>query len=251
VRRRGRDAVTLSEEDGVRYLHFGTPWVQGAMRIARPWQLELAYQQQMMACALFIARPERVVQLGLGAAALTKFCYRNLPSTHITVVEISPQVVDTARRSFALPPDDERLEVVQADAREYLGDRRRAGRTDWLQVDLYDAGARGPVFDDAEFYGLCRRILRRPGVACFNLFGSHFDPSFRAISDAFDDRVLVLPRVDEGNRIVFGLAGPRLDEPMSAVQRRARSLEAAWRLPFASWLQDLAEVNGLGDRLKI
>ncbi len=251
MRRRGRDVVTLSEEDGIRYLHFGTPWVQGAMRIARPWQLELAYQQQMMACALFIARPERVVQLGLGAAALTKFCYRNLPSTYITVVEISPQVIDTARRSFALPLDDARLEVVQADAREYLGDPRRAGRTDWLQVDLYDAAARGPVFEDAEFYGLSRRVLRRPGVACFNLFGSRFDPSFRAISEAFDDRVLALPRVDEGNRIVFGLAGPRVDEPISAVQRRARSLEAAWRLPFVRWLQELVEVNGLGERLRI
>ena len=251
MRRRGRDAVTLSEEDGVRYLHFGTPWVQGAMRIARPWQLELAYQQQMMACALFIARPERIVQLGLGAAALTKFCYRNLPAAQISAVEISPQVIDTARRSFALPPDDERLEVVQADAREYLGDRRRAGRTDWLQVDLYDAAARGPVFDDAEFYELCRRVLRRPGVACFNLFGSRFDPSFRAISNTFDDRVLVLPAVDEGNHVVFGFNGPRLDEPMAAVKRRAQALETAWRLPFRRWLQELVEINGLGERLRI
>ena len=251
MRRRGHSAVTLSEEDGVRYLHFGTPWVQGAMRIARPWQLELAYQQQMMACALFTSRPKRIVQLGLGAAALTKFCYRNLPSARITVVEISAQVIDTARRSFALPQDDERLEVVQADAREYLGDRRRAGRADWLQVDLYDAAARGPVFDDAEFYDLCRRVLRRPGVACFNLFGSRFDPSFRAISDAFDGRVLALPAVDEGNHVVFGLTGPRIDEPLAAVERRARALELTWRLPLARWSRELGEVNGHGDRLKI
>jgi len=40
--------VTLSEEDGVRYLHFGTEWIQGGMRIARPWQLELEYQRQML-----------------------------------------------------------------------------------------------------------------------------------------------------------------------------------------------------------
>jgi len=35
--RRLSPQVTLSEEDGVRYLHFGTVWVQGAMRIGRPW----------------------------------------------------------------------------------------------------------------------------------------------------------------------------------------------------------------------
>jgi spermidine synthase len=36
-------SIEISEERGVRYLHFGSPWVQGAMRIARPWALELEY----------------------------------------------------------------------------------------------------------------------------------------------------------------------------------------------------------------
>jgi hypothetical protein len=44
-----RHAVDISEETGVRYLHFGSDWIQGAMRIARPWSLELAYTREMMA----------------------------------------------------------------------------------------------------------------------------------------------------------------------------------------------------------
>ena len=46
--------VTLSEADGVRYLHFGTEWVQGAMRLRKPDALELEYAQQMMAWMLFL-----------------------------------------------------------------------------------------------------------------------------------------------------------------------------------------------------
>lgn len=243
--------MTLSEEDGVRYLHFGSPWVQGAMRIARPWQLELAYQRQMMACALFLPEPKRIVQLGLGAAALTKFCYRNVSGASITAVELSERVIDTARRSFALPPDDERLEVVQSDARDFLGDRRRAGRADWLQVDLYDAAARGPVYDDSEFYMLCRRALRRPGVACFNLFGRRFEPSLQAIQSAFGARVVALPEVDEGNRIVFALQGTGFEESLPVLERRARSLAAAWKLPFARWLTDLSGGREQGGLLRI
>jgi len=235
--------VTLSEEDGVRYLHFGSPWVQGAMRIARPWQLELAYQRQMMACALFVPEPTRIVQLGLGAAALTKFCYRHVPGAHITAVELSDRVIDTARRSFALPPDDDRLAVVQADAREFLGDRRRAGRADWLQVDLYDAAARGPVYDDAEFYALCRGALRRPGVACFNLFGRRFEPSVAAIRSAFGSQVAMLPEVDEGNRIVFGFLGSGVVQSTPLQQKRAHSLEAAWKLPFLRWLSEFTRAG--------
>lgn len=243
--------MTLSEEDGLRYLHFGTEWIQGGMRIARPWQLELEYQKQMMAVALFLPSPRRIVQLGLGAAALTKFCYRHFPGARITAVEINSAVVDTARLWFALPPDDDRLEVALADARDYLGDRRVAGRPDWLQVDLYDAAARGPVHDDRVFYALCRRVLARPGVACFNLFGGRFDPSFAAIAEAFDDRVLSLPAVDEGNRIVFAVTGPRSTISPQLARRRAQTLQNRLRLPFSQWLAELAEAGGAPDPLSI
>lgn len=70
--------VTFSETAGVRYLHFGTEWVQGAMRLKKPDHIELEYVQQMMAWLLFLETPARIVQLGLGAAALTKFTHRYL-----------------------------------------------------------------------------------------------------------------------------------------------------------------------------
>ena len=249
--RAARTRVTLSEEDGVRYLHFGTEWIQGGMRIARPWRIELEYQKQMMALALFLPQPRHVLQLGLGAAALTKFCYRHLPESQLTAVELSGEVIEVARQWFCLPDDDERLQVVQHEARDYLGGLRSAGRADWLQVDLYDATARGPVHDDIEFYRLCRRALRRPGIACFNLFGGRFDPSFRAISEAFDGRALAGPEVDEGNRIVFAVVGPRIDVPIGVLAARAASLESAWRMPFRHWLQQLAELNDVSDRVRL
>src|SRR5690606_38462532 len=71
--------VTLSEFGGVRFLHFGTEWVQGAMRLRKPDWIELEYAQQMMAWMLFIEQPAHIAQLGLGTGALTKFCYRQFP----------------------------------------------------------------------------------------------------------------------------------------------------------------------------
>src|SRR6202042_1372767 len=81
--------VTFSEEGGVRYLHFGTEWVQGAMRLRKPDHIELEYARQMMGWLLFVDAPEQVVQLGLGSAALTKFCYRFLPTTRTQAVELN------------------------------------------------------------------------------------------------------------------------------------------------------------------
>ncbi|MEP6609586.1 MAG: spermidine synthase [Burkholderiaceae bacterium] len=243
--------VTLSEEHGVRYLHFGTEWIQGGMRVARPFALELHYQRQMMAVGLFLPEPQRIVQLGLGAAALTKFCWRYVVSAQIVAVELSAAVINAARGWFCLPPDDERLTVVNQDALEFISHPRGRKRADWMQVDLYDAQARGPVYDDAAFYRLCRRALRSPGVASFNLFGARFDPSLAAIASAFDDRVLIMPEADAGNRIVLAFVGPPLDVPFGALERRARELEARWKLKASEWVDGLRNANALGARLSV
>lgn len=139
--------VTFSEERGVRYLHFGTEWVQGAMRLSKPYHIELEYAQQMMAWLLFLETPTRVVQLGLGTGALTKFAHRFLPRAHVEAVELNPAVIVAARSMFELPPDDARLTVHEADAWDFVNDSKNRGTIGALQIDLYDATARGPVLD--------------------------------------------------------------------------------------------------------
>lgn len=241
-------AVTLSESDGVRYLHFGTEWIQGAMSLRHPYRLELEYQQQMMAPLLFVPRPDQVLQLGLGAAALTKFCHRHLRTGRIAVVEIDPEVIAAARAWFALPPDDERLAVVHADAGAYL--RKARGQADWLQVDLYDAAARGPVLDDAPFYRACHAALRPGGIAAFNLFGRSLQPSVAALSTAFGRRWLRLPRSAAGNTVVLafadapaGAAAPRCWDGKELLARAGR-MESSLRLPALDWLQGLRTASG-------
>jgi spermidine synthase len=250
-RRKRPSGVTLSEEDGVRYLHFGTEWIQGGMRIARPYALELAYQQHMMSPGLFVPEPRRIVQLGLGAGALTKFCHRCVPSAEVVAVELSAEVIEAAHAWFLLPDEDARLTVVHEDARDFIARPRQRGRADWLQVDLYDASARGPVYDDIVFYRACRAALRAPGVACFNLFGRRFEPSFGRIASAFDDRALALPEVDAGNRIVLAFVGPPLRVTLAALLERARELEQRWDLAARRWVSGLRSANGLIDELRV
>jgi spermidine synthase len=225
----------------VRYLHFGSEWIQGAMRLARPDQLELEYQQQMMGPLLFLPQPHRVLQLGLGAAALTRFCHRHLPRAHVTVVELSAAVVEVARQWFGLPMPDERLTVALADARTFIGAPEQRSTWDWLQVDLYDRAARGPVYDDPAFYRLCRNALRSPGIAAFNLFGSRFGPSFERIAAAFDQRAVVLPATAAGNRVVLAFAGPPLHLEWAILRRQARWIRSEFDLPAARWLAGLRE----------
>ncbi|GLU35208.1 spermidine synthase [Trinickia caryophylli] len=236
--------VTFSEEGGVRYLHFGTEWVQGAMRIRKPDHIELEYAQQMMAWLLFLETPKRIVQLGLGTGALTKFAYRFLPRARVEAVELNPAVVVAARTMFALPSDDSRLAVHEADAWDFVNDRANHGTVGALQVDLYDATARGPVLDSVAFYRAARACLGEAGVMTVNLFGDH--PSFvrnmKHLKAAFDARVIALPEVHEGNRIVLAFSGPALSVPFAALDTRAKLIEGTLRLPARKWVSALKAV---------
>jgi spermidine synthase len=231
--------ITLSEHDGVRYLHFGTEWVQGAMRIRKPDWPELEYAQQMMAWMLFIDAPRHIAQLGLGTAALTKCCYRQFPEAQVTAVELNPAVIGVCASMFKLPPNDERLHVLEMDALDFVNDAARHGTLDALQVDLYDATARGPVLDSAEFYAACAACLAPHGIMTVNLFGDHpsYAKNVKAMKFAFE-HVICLPEVHDGNVVALAFKSRPALAPQ-ALAARAAEIVAATKLPAKSWVKGI------------
>jgi len=223
-----KHSVDISEEAGVRYLHFGSDWVQGAMRIARPWSLELAYTREMMAGLLLRpmnAWPRSALLVGLGAGSLAKFIYRNLPDCRITIVEINPQIEFIARQYFKLPDDPRRLDVVIACGADYMlsGDRQ----FDLLLADGFDPDARAGALDTLPFYQACRARLSERGLFGANLLGHNkgFQGSVDRIKSAFDNRVAVFPSCDSGNTIAFATGGEPVDLSLEEIRERAVKLK--------------------------
>jgi spermidine synthase len=240
--------VTLSEQDGVRYLHFGTEWVQGAMRIRKPDWPELEYAQQMMAWMLFVDAPRSIAQLGLGAATLTKFSYRQFPDATVTAVELNPSVIAICQSMFKLPPEDERLRVLDLDAMDFVLDPTNIDAFDVLQCDLYDATARGPVLDTPEFYQACNACLTDGGVMTVNLFGDHpsYAKNIKAMRFAFA-HVICLPEVHDGNVVALCFkTQPDLDPQRLAV--RAAAIVAETKLPAKSWVKGIATATAVAKK---
>ena len=235
--------ATVSEADGVRYLHLGTPWVQGAMRIRKPLALELEYIQRMMAWMLL--RPSaqltrgHAVQLGLGAAAITRFCHSTL-RMQCTAVELNPSVIDACRLLFHLPHDDTaRLRVIEMDAADFAADASRADTVQALCIDLYDHDAASPVLDSAEFYLDCQRLLVDGGVMTVNLFGrdASFERSTARIAAAFGDaQVWSLQPTKEGNTVVLALKNAAMPD-RDTLAERAANIESRFKLPAKKWLR--------------
>jgi spermidine synthase len=219
-----QNSIEVSEKDGIRYLHFSSEWIQGAMRIRRPNTLELSYTCEMMAGLLLRESPwpRTALLIGLGAGSLAKFIYHNLPETKITVVEISPQVEVVARLHFKLPADPARLRIIIGDGAQYM--LKDGKKFDYILVDGFDASGRAGVLDTLPFYQACRARLTEKGLLSVNLLGHSrgFQASQDAIEAAFDGRSLVFPSCDSGNAIAFASDGDPVDVTLDQLITRAK-----------------------------
>ncbi len=247
-----RHDIDVSEEAGVRYLHFGSDWVQGAMRIARPWNLELAYTREMMAGLLLRQEtpwPRHALLIGLGAGSLTKYIYRHLPQTRITVVEINPEVELVARFHFKLPQDPERLTIHIDDGAAFMAASQE--QYDLILVDGFDPDARAGSLDTAPFYQNCRERLTADGLLSINLLGRNrgFAASAERLRQAFDGRALVFPSCDSGNAIAFAASGNPVAVSLDELRTRAETLKQETGLNLLPTVTRLQMAGSLAGRL--
>ena len=239
--------VNFFDYGDMRFLHLASPAVQGSMKLSKPFEIHLDYQQRMMAW-LLLADLDQVchqhaMQLGLGAASLTKFCHLQL-NMHTTAVELNPQVINTCRSWFHLPHDNDKLQVLLADAADVARQATWHGRIDALQVDVYDQEAACPALDTTDFYRDCRDLLTQDGCMTVNLFGQAYNThdSIQKIAAAFGaEAVWSFKPTSAGNTIVLAWRRPRVFYKPH-LQSQAQAIEARWPLPATKWLKALAPV---------
>jgi spermidine synthase len=201
-----------------RLLEFQPGMVQSEMRLSRPDHLVLSYARAMMCFVLFHPQPEHIVMVGLGGGSLAKFCYRYLPHSRITVLELRADVI-ALREQFAIPRDNARFRIIQADAADYMP--QLAGGADVLLVDGFDHQGLPPALGSAAFYADCRRALRPGGVMVANIFS--YDPQYGAmlkrLRQAFQGHICWFRGIAGNNRILFAVKGGA-PSPALAMQRK-------------------------------
>lgn len=241
------EPVTFSECDGVRYLHLGTPWVQGAMNIRNPNKLELEYAQQMMAWLLFLepGKDFKTLQLGLGTGALTKFSHRLNKHIHAHAVEINPGIVIAATSMFQLKVVDERMKIYEEDALDFVQNPEHFSAYDTVQVDIFNGDAAGPALNSYAFYQGIFNTLKAPGIMTVNLFNRHesFQTNIDRICDVFDNRVLLFNEVHDCNVVAIAFKGPPLKVSWKDLDRRAKDIRRDYKIQSKKWVKNLRKAN--------
>lgn len=189
-----------------RVLEFTPGDVQSEMCLRDPDRLVLAYTRAIMCFALFVPRPRHIVLVGLGGGSLAKFCHRHFAQARISVIEVRADVI-ALRAQFGVPPDDARLQVIHADAADWLAGPGAGLGADVLVVDGFDRGGLPAALGSARFYGHCRRALADGGVLVANIFSydPQYQPMLARLALMFDGRVCRFDGVAGNNRIVFAV----------------------------------------------
>ena len=237
-RRADDDGMEVTEERGLRTLRLGSCAIQSAMRVSRPWELELAYTRAMMGFLMLTPAPQDVLMVGLGGGSLAKFIRKHLPQTRITAVEIDPRVIAAARAHFELPPDDETLAVVEADGALFV--KQQAESADVILLDGFDAGNQVEALATQKFYTACRRALKPGGVLVVNLWGrdTEFAEYFARLSRAFDGEVGWIAVQHKVNIIVMAFKESGAAARLDAVQPQLAELSKHFGLDLRGFARD-------------
>ena len=219
---------------------------QSEMRIDDPYALVNEYTRKMMGFLAFQPRPKQVLIIGLGGGSLVKYCHRYLPATRITAVEIDPDVL-TLRSQFLVPPDDDRLTVIQADGADHVARMADRGeRINAILVDAYDHTGIAHSVVERSFIQNTKHILGTNGVFVMNLVAESADAKrhIETVRQVFGAAVVVAMQRG-GNLVIF--AGQTLHDPQRArmAVRNAERIEDRLGLFFPTLIQHL---NGLAGK---
>jgi len=228
-----------------RYLYFNVRLMQSEMALKAPHDLALRYTQKMMGFLLFHPRPKRIALIGLGGGSIVKFCHRRLPGVHITAVELDPDVI-ALRDAFYVPPDDERLQIIEGDGAEFI-ERAEKG-IDALLVDAFDRTGFAPALANREFFENAWTKLSGNGVLVVNLAGDK-DSYAGLIGEAmhvFDDQVIVISVPDDGNHILYAFKEKYFEPRWRWLHNHAKELRARLGLDFPAFAQKMERSAKLG-----
>lgn len=221
----------LLESDGMLSLQFDALSLQSEMNIDDPDQLVFSYTRAMMSFLLIEPSPKRMAMIGLGGGSLAKYCYRYLPRTEITVVEINPDVI-ALRNEFAIPADDARFRVLLGDGAIFV--KENSDRFDVLMVDGFDAAGLPHELGSQQFYDDCFSSLADKGILVANLWsnnGSH-NASVSRIATSFAGRMVVVSADDSPNKIVLAVKNIELSLSPARIKQHVNALAQCHPLDF-------------------
>jgi spermidine synthase len=163
--------ILVQDRGNERILRFDTD-VQSTMSLRDPYAGGFEYTDFFHLPMVFNPATRSVLFLGLGGGTGPKAYLRHYPEVQVHVAEIDPQVVEVAKKFFAVP-EDKRLNIAIQDGRVHLQRSRQSYGA--IICDAYASGPYGAYLPShlvtREFFRLAWDRLEHGGSLVYNVIG--------------------------------------------------------------------------------
>lgn len=233
-------AIIVSQRGDKRVLSFDAGLEQSSLLMSRPYYLSHEYTQIMLLGLLF-GEARHMTILGLGGGGLAHCLSHYYPQVQIQAVEVRQAVIDIAYEWFDLPQCPN-LQVNCANALIYMRSAK-AGSTDLILSDLYEAKVMSEVQTHLSFVESCYKALSDQGWIVFNFheLPEKDSPIMQKICSLFAE--VYVCDVYKGNWVMFcGKAESEFGK--TELAERAKTLAKKVEMPLMYYFKQLRLVRG-------
>ena len=224
--------------------------LQSVINLENPHHLELRNLEYLMSVLLFVAAPRRILMLGTAAGSLLHFLRYHYPQAHITAVYVDNELIEQLLELEILPPADDRLAYICADARQIIQHNKQS--FDLVIVDVFNGAQSPPWLLETASIQQLHDLLSNNGALAFNLLidSDHdFRLFHRAVRQQFQQQTLCLPVGGLENKIVYGVRGKLEASDMTSNMQTALELSAQLDIDFMPILSVIYNTNPVGEGL--
>jgi spermidine synthase len=183
--------LSVVDDDGVRTMYLGSA-PQSATYLDGREGYVFEYSSYLHIPLLLQEDVDRVLFIGGGGFSTPKRYLEEYPTVTVDVVELDPKVIDVAREYFGLPTSD-RLNVIEADGREFLEQTDR--EYDVIVLDAYRKDRVPFHMTTAEFFSLAASRLDDDGAMVANVIATDSGPGSEFYRSEFKTMQTAFPHV--------------------------------------------------------
>lgn len=236
--------IEVVEQQGIiRSLHFGNMTQQSSMLLCNPFFLIHKYAQAMLTPLLWI-NPARVLVLGLGSGSIVKYLYNYHTDIHIDAIELRSRVIDIASEYFLLPGPDNRLNIINESAHDWLKINKNIEmKYDLIIVDMFLTTESGDdvTVDVSSSFDNIYKMLSKDGVVVFNHLAVNNDkyPGIDSLKNVFDKQMYSID-IESINSILLASGS---DIPITIKDNEFKRLSEISTLPYRYYFNQMKPLS--------
>lgn len=219
-----QQGIRVLENPLFRWLQFDSKALQTVINRYAPHRPELNYINYLIQAVQL--NPQHCCMLGLGGGGTAHALSSILKDYNLTIIEISAEVIDLARRFFMINRLTN-LNIIHEEASLFLSQCNT--QFEHLLIDLFTAHNFPSQCNNEEFFKNCRQVLRPGGILAVNLANAreHW-PLFQLIQKQFSHSTLVIPVPYSANLIVFAQNSGTINPLLDALKEKRQIQELTW-----------------------